>query len=608
MSLTPPPQENSTAIATVQGIRDLTHLHEAAIHRAKFARKQFGVILIVSNDARRLMGLRPLLWQAPRDGEPDRQLIPDSHAKELKIEIKRDWERVRRTWDRHDAIRNGIEPDTLSEYQKQDPQQVSEYTQQNQHLKVNWLHFERVQACRQVLVPTGAQLGNGTDLKTLRNRGLYLSVMRGIVFPTAEEAHIAFHAALMGSGWNPSTLIAGIDATLTNQVFQHPKDAKQSVLMIDSDQDDMKEVTMTGTKRRAGGRNQYCMGLQKNPDAPPNIVAAFLARTEVLRNQLKKDLKRASKDLEVLDENNAPLQAREKQFKLVQRLGQGIHNTWLYVDYNNNITWLDGATWKAFYSPDVLTGRRRKKTYIEVLTQRLNESRTRKGLDAIKVVSPSDFRDIYARWVHLVSGGNILAVMLALGHSRLNSTEKYQTNNIFNAEIDGSIRSFMTHLADQLEEGRIDLTILAHLMRGGTVTEEQEGRLNEYRSLMRSRVKTACTDIKNPPPEIDPGHTKGKWCGTHRCLMHCQHAKILPESLDGIAMRAEELLALSDHLPLDTWTHGNFDEELNSAEYLLTLFPAAYVEQARTQWRSKIRLGKWAIPGFGFVHDEELMG
>ena len=603
-NISPP---NGTAVATVQRVSDLTHLHEAAMHRAKFGRKQFGVILIASNDARRLMGLKPLLWQAPKDGEPNRQLIPDSHAKELKIGIKRDWERVRKNWERHDAIRNGIEPDTLSEYQKEDPQQVAEYTQKNQQLKANWLHFERAQACKQVLLPTGVQLGNGTDLKTLRDRGLYLSVMRSIVFPTAEEAHIAFHAALMGSGWNPTTLITGIDATLPNQIFQHPKDTKQSVLMIDNDQEDMKEVTMTGTKRRSGGNTQYCMGLQKNPDAPPNIVAAFLARTEVLRNQLKKDLKRASKDLEDLDANNAPLQARERQFKLIQRLGQGIRNTWLYVDYNNNITWLDGGVWKAFYSPDVRTAKKQK-SYIEMLTERLNESRARKGLDAIKVVTPSDFRDIYARWVNLVSGGNILAVMLALGHARLSSTEKYQTNNIFNAEVDETIRSFMTHLADQLRNGRIDLTILAHLVRGGTMNEEQEARLKEYRSLMRSRIKTACADIKNPPHEIDPGHTEGKWCGTHRCLMNCQNAKILPESFDGVAMRAEELLALSDHLPLDTWRDGNFHEELNSAEYLLTLFPFADVEQARSRWRSKIRSGKWVIPGFGFVHEEELIG
>lgn len=601
---------NGRSVDRLSSVRGLTHLHEAVMHRAKFHRSQNGRVRVILNDTRLLLRLPALLWTSPMRGEPNRQLIPDAHAKALKIGIKRDWEQVRRTWERHDAIRRGEEPDTLNEYEKQDPAIVQEYAELNAMLRKNWTYFERIQTATATLNPTSEELSDGKTTGFQNYRGLFLSQMRAIAFPTAEEAHIAFHAALMRSGWNPSTLITGIDANLTSSIFQHPKDTKQTVLSVEEKEgdepdtaEDLEELTMQGSKRRAGGRLQFCMGLKKDPDSPPNIVAAYLERTKELRALLHEDVKEAKVEYERLKAQDAPQEAIEGQFKRLQTLQQGTRNVWLYVDLKGSVNWLDGFTWKArrFASKQKKNG-----TYIERVTAQLNAKRKTHGEDPISVVTPSDFRDIYARWVYIQTGGNIIAVMIALGHASLKSTNNYTDNNIFSAENDEAVRKFMTHLFDELAVGRLDLTILAQLVRHGPMTGEMLARLTEYRSLTRSRVKVACADVRNPPINVDPDHVEGKRCGTHRCLKECQHARFLPESLDGIAMRVEELMVISDHISIDAWVKGGFDKELEAGEYLLAeLYAPEEVEKARTYWREKIFAGKHVVPGVGLIHRQE---
>jgi hypothetical protein len=599
-------------LGRLTSVLNLNHLHEAAMHLAQFDRIQFGTVLNLLNDTRRLMRLRPLLWATPKGGEPDRQLIPDSHAKALRIAIKRDWERIRKTWERNDAIRRGDEPNTLTEYEKQDSTVVQAYAEQNEILRQHWLYFKRIQESSVTHTPTGEELSDGKTKKFHQYRGLYWSTMRAIAFPTLEEANIAFHAALMRSGWNPSTLITGIDATLPNSIFLHPKDAKQSVLLIDAEEGsetkypgDLEEFNMHGSKRRAGGRLQFCMGLKKDPDSPPNIVSAYLERTKELRTQLHHDVEKAHAEYQRLQKQDSPTGYIALQFKRLQKLQQGTRNVWLYIDYKGRINWLDGLNWSAFYSSDTNTSWG-KVTYLKLVIKRLNVQREKRQEEPIALVTPSDFRDLYARWVYLQTGGNILSVMIALGHAKLKSTDGYLTNNIYGAENDEAVRSFMTHLLLQLSIGRLDLTILAQLVRHGPMNEEMHARLAEYRGLTRSRVNIACTDIKNPPPNIDPDHVPGKRCGTHRCLRDCPHARYLPESIDGISMRVEELLVISDNLPLDTWIKGGFEKELEAGEYLLTdLYAQDDVIKARTQWREKILSGMHLVPGIGFFRQQE---
>jgi hypothetical protein len=266
------------------------------------------------------------------------------------------------------------------------------------------------------------------------------------------------------------------------------------------------------------------------------------------------------------------------------------------------VNWIGTGEWRRYGKVD---GSIECESYLDRVRGRLNFRRAELDRPLIPSVTPSDFRDIYARWVFVASKGNILAVMLALGHRRIGSTAAYVENNIFTAENDDTILRWGTHLFNELAQGRIDLTILAQLVRHGPLTPEMEARLTEYRRLMRSRVGAGCTDPRRPPEDIAPGHVAGRLCGTHRCLKDCQNAKFLPESLEGIAMRVEELLAMMDHLPREAWLRGEFDEELASGEALLQeLFPRDAVADARESWLQRIADGEHLIPGLGRIRIE----
>jgi hypothetical protein len=346
------------------------------------------------------------------------------------------------------------------------------------------------------------------------------------------------------------------------------------------------------------------MGQKKDPASPPSIVLAWLERTAPLREQLKHDCAAANAELARLKAAGAALEIIERQFKAMQTLQQGLRNVWLYVNGAGKINWIDGKLWSRYKTPGA---ERKQRSYLDRVIERLNFERATRDEPVIGRVNPSDFRDIYARWVYIKTGGSIIAVMLALGHTSLRSTDSYVENNIFNAENDETIRRFLTHLFHELEQGRVDLTILAQLVRHGSLTPEMQTRLDEYRRLIRSRVKVGCADGKHPPAHIAPDHEEGKWCGTQRCLRDCHNARFLPESVDGIAMRVEELVVMSDCLPLETWMRGEFEKELETGEYLLAdLYPKDAVDKARGHWREQILAGKHVVPGVGLIGEQEV--
>ncbi|HEX6881130.1 MAG TPA: hypothetical protein VF135_12245, partial [Terriglobales bacterium] len=573
-------------IARVESVMDLNELHEAAAHKRGMAPQHFRRFLSLANDTRRLMRLPRLHWVAPKEGEPHRTLLPDDQVRELKTALKQSWERVRHTWARNDAIRAEAERRFAGEI-------PSDLDDEQELLLKNWQHFRRVQQETGSILPTGEQLlGEWKSRESFRDHGLKCGVMRAILYPTVEEAQIAFLLALMNSGWNPSTL-SGLDATSPFVLADHPKDDRQLVLSADEDE----EVTLQSGKPRARGKRQFCTGLKKHSSSPPVIVAAYLKRVESLREILVGDYQAASKDLARMQAAGEEHEIIERQHTRVQKIRQGCRSVWLYVDRANEINWLDGM----FPPRYVRKENSRAITYLTVLLDRVNAGRALAGKEPISPVSPSDFRDMYARHVYVQSRGNILAVMLALGHSSLRSTARYVENNIFAAETDEQIRRFVSHLFSELERGRIDLTILAQLVRDGPLTPEMEMRLTEYRKLMRSRVGAGCADPRHPPPDVAPGHVGGRLCGTHRCFK-CPNSRFLPESLDGIAMRAEELIAMSDHLPRETWLRSDFQDELDEWEdHLGALYPAQAVAETRDKWRMRIAIGKHLVPGLGSI-------
>lgn len=597
------PVENGKMLTRVETVADLHALHEAVAHQRNMHPNNFTQFLLLVNDARRLRKPRlpSLYWIAPKRGDSIRHLISEDQAKALKIFLKQDWEAVRRTWARNDLIRAEAQrratfanaPKGADEFVGPPPPPLSA---EDERLLKNLHHYQRIQQVTGLAMPSGEQLRQGKKGSALYDNGLEIKLMRAIIFPTVEEADIAYHLALMGSGWNPSTLIR-IDASKPSTIFDHPKNGAQSVLAAEEED----EVTMKSDKPRARGKTQYCTALKKNKSSPPAIVTAYMERSAPLREQLRRDCNAEKSELDRLLAGQADQAAIEYQFKKVQTLQEGCRSVWLYVDLTGKINWLDWKTWRRY-----TTKSGNKVSHLDLVLERLNKQREPRGEQQIGAVTLSDFRDIYARWVYIQSGGNILAVMLALGHSTTKSTGTYLDNNVFSEENDDHARRFMTALIGQLAMGRVDLTILSQLVRHGPLTLPMLARLEEYRRLMRSRVGAGCADPRHPPGYVAPDHQEGKLCGTQLCLRDCPHAKFLPESIDGIAMRVEELVVMSDHLPRETWLRGEFPGELEAGAYLLTkLYQPEIVAAAREKWRDKIARGEHLVPGMWPINEQE---
>lgn len=577
------------SIARVTSVADLHELHEAAANLYGISMGNFNFFRGIADAARKLQRLPALLWKAPKRAAPLRKLPPDDQVREIRTAIKQDWERVRHTWARNDDIRFEAARRAAGE----DPVDLDE---EDERLLRNWQHAHAIQLQTGLTLPSAEQLhGWWVSDRSLSIRGLEIGLMRSLQFPTAEEADIAFHLALMNSGWNPSTL-ANIDATAPFLIADHPKDGRQLVLKTDEGGED---VTMHAGKPRARGKTQFCTGKKSQPSSAPMVVGAYLSRVGPLREILQQEYQVANAELASMQAAGETQGAIARQVKRVQTLQAGCRSVWLFVNLGGRVRWVGSKTnWKKYRNPD-----NRLESYLDRVRHRLNARRAELGRPAIANITPSDFRDIFARWVYVASGGNILAVALALGHSSLSSTAKYLENNIFSAENDEHARCFMTHLFAELERGRVDLTILAQLVRHGPLTPEMEAKLLEYRQLMRSRIGVGCADPRHPPGHVAPGHVAGRLCGTHRCLKDCPHAKFLPDSLSGIAMRVEELQVMSDHLPRETWLRGEFQLELDEGEALLAdLYPPTAVTEARDNWRRRIVAGEHPIPGLGLMH------
>lgn len=579
----------------VSSVVQLSALHEAVAKQQNMRGQCFKDFLTIADDTRMLLRLPKLGWIPPETRTKENHLIPQHQARDLKTALKQDWERVLKIWARNDQV--------MTEADRRAAGEPAVDLGEDEGLLKNWQHFQVIQKNTGLTLPSGDQLlGEWETAASLSYHGLERRVMRAIAFPSAKEADVAFHLALMNSGWNPSTL-ANVDSENPFLVTDHPKDVGQLVLANDDEGQEDVEKTLHAHKERARGRVQFCIGKKSQPSSAPMVVAAYLKRVAKLREIINAESVAAQQELAYLQRIGATHEAIAVQLKRVQELKKGSRNVWLYVNTKGNIACLDVKQCKRYGRPE---GGKGHATYLDLVRYRLNAQRA--ADNQIPNVTPADFRDIYARWVYLQSNGNILAVMMALGHASIQSTQHYVRHKIYKVEQDDQIRRFMVHLFDGLGRGEIDLTKLAQLVRHGEITPEMEARLVEYRALMRSRIGVGCADPRHPPGDIAPGHVPGRLCGTQRCLKLCEHARFLPEALDGIAMRVEELMVMSDHLPRESWLKGAFQEEMETGEELLMcFFPSAAVEEARAAWSARILAGKHLIPGLGHVDLPEVV-
>lgn len=560
-------------VARVEDVRQLTRIHYSyavgrVSERQPLGRTDFGRLKLWANLTLKSINARQLHnWNTPKNAQTALRLPPEDQCTALRIALKQEWYAVLRRWGSVDKVMgNNFQPASNEEAD----------------LLRHWRYFQDAQRRTGNALPSSDDLRYGIGDKNFTEKTrLNLATMRTIAFPNRWDVDTAFHQCLVNTGWNPSTL--------------YDLDAATDFLK-DSEWDPARYL-LIGTKARAKGKEQVVEGLWKTKYGPGFIIKAHMGRTAQLRAQLHDKLVTERAVYEGMLQDGASADDLTRRIQTIQNLEAGCRSVWLYCDANGEINWLTGGS-PGYHADGQI------QSYLAVFLGRLNCIRKAHGEDGIPRVTQKDFRNMFALYVWRSTGGNILDVMAALNHAWLKTTDGYLNQHILNQERDATILKFLNLLFAQLGEGRLDLTILAHRLRYGAVTSEMELRLAEYRALLRPWPGIACKDPRHPPPEIHD-ISRLPVCSGERCLLCKANAVILPEALDFVARRVEELLEFRSSVPITAFG-GLFADELHNGLLVLKLFPPEEVEQARTRWEAAIASGEHRVPGLRLHAQKEV--
>lgn len=552
------PNISAEVVVRLDDVRDLTIIHYDHASRSGMNPDAFTWFLRIVNQTLEKLGSPKIYWESPEGKAVTRKIPSDKQISLIRHGLKQDWFSVAKRWGLMESVQSlNFDPKSDDEKRRVRELIVLRDAQQRSGLEV----------------PTTNDLINGYSREGFRYRtGVHFPRFWNDNFISRLDVYTAFHMCLATTGFNLSVLV-GLDATAPELwLYDHPSDVNRFVLI--------------GQKQRSGGKEVPIVGLWKTKFAAGHIIRVVLRKSEKMRSQL---LSRLSKERQKLTElvlsQNSDLGA---QYELVQNLEVGAKSVWLFLDKYGEIRWIKDYTF-------VIHSGSGYKSYMCLMIEKINNNLRLMGGESVPFVTASDFRDMFALYVWRQTGGNILQVMRVLAHSQVATTQKYLDNNVANFERDEEVRTFQEILISELRNGRLDLTIISHLNRYGSVTAEMQARLDKYRSLEFSRIGIACVD-----PESPPSHTqeKGKFkCSSQRCLICPENARILPESVDGIAMRAEELIQMKKVLPMEAWLVSDFELELLNAESALESFDAAKSAELRKKWKDLIEIGVHIVPG-----------
>ena len=545
-------------LVRVQSVAHITELHRQHAFDTNMDRNAFGTFLTLVNVVRRSQGLRRLLWEKPEARDPIRHLPPEWQIREVRLALKHGWFAALDRWDQADELIAGRAPTTEEE----------------SRLARNYGLFAQVVKRTGHPRPPGPVLWGDNSPQTFGNRGFSAPDMFRGRYPDAEDIRYAFHLCLAATGWNPSVLLT-LDASKPF-IEPHPKDASRYLLH--------------GYKARSK-TEQLSEGLYKSQGSPGVILQTLMRRTELLRTQLRKQLREQTVIYETLLLKRVPSSALDEHQKLLLKLRTGVSSLWLYVTPSiDEIVWLDpndASYSRGINQPD------RKSTFLDGVVNGLNAHRTADS--QLARLTAGDFRDALAAYAYRVSGGMILYVMKVLGHKNLSSTQKYLDNSLINDQSARLYQTFSNALWTEIKVfGRMDPTIIALCSRDGQAKPEQRARLVDYRNLKRSRIGVLCKNPTNPPRRIAPDfRANGKaMCHVQRCMLCLEHAVVFPDSLPGIAKRFAELEAIQREMSMTAFIESSFDEELVNTRIVLTGFNTAEVDLHVSDWSQRIRDGR----------------
>lgn len=575
----------------VEDVGLMTHMHSEFAHRRGMIRQRFGFLRALVDATRMALGLSRTYWESPEVPDLLKHIPPQEQRNAVRFAVRSTCRNVLLRWEQSDRL-------SQSETEPTDPQEAE--------LWRNVRYMGNIQEKTGKILPTPDDLFDDIQPWALNTKGTFRLSLRESVFPNHWDADAVWHQCLLNTGWNPSTL-TNLDVT-NNILVDHFKDNandphRRFVLSALA-------YELVGEKERSSGKEQFVTGQWKSLDGPGHLIKTYLHRVEPLRKILKEQLKQEKLKYEEME--NANYEARTTQFALIKNLEQGCRSVWLYVGWNGKVCWIHAHS----AGSGRVNGKRM--SFLDTVVHLLNAQRAAvnarllgNGKELVSPLAPvprvtaKEFRVWFANYVYRASHGNMLHVQRALNHSRLGTSVGYTDTNIGNKEASDDGRRFLNILVEELDTGRVDLTVLAHLYRYGSVTPEQEKLLAQARTLPKSRMMVACKDPAHPPVHLKS--TAGKDCDVQRCMLCLEHAVLLPESLDGIAMRAEELRALQGFLPIETWIEERYDIELKNNLMALRKFDLNQSLVARKKWAQAIAAGAHYVPGLPLDSSNELM-
>lgn len=548
-----------------QRVTDITHISE--IHRQSaiddnMPHSSFHPFVAVLELARKVKGHKALHWRAPRKKDPIRHLPPKWQIDQLRFALKHGWFDALHRWERADELIN----DAVA----RDGEEC--------RLKKNYKRFVEVAHATGRPRPAMEHLHGSDSPYFFLEAGYKITDMLRGIYPDGTDVKMAFNLCLANTGWNPSVLL-NLDVSGT-YIEPHPKDPARYI--------------MRAYKAR-GQSEQVTEGLYKSSGSAGMIIKKLVDRTAPLRAELRREMTELEQRLPELlrsPEGNSALINETKS--RIFFLRKGVLSPWIFVtSATTEIKWLHSANYNRSKRNGELS------SFIEDLTIGINK---RLPPDRqISTIKPSDFRDAFAAYAYQLSGGLIMYVMRALGHRSPTTTQAYLDNSLLNNESTRLYRMFSDSLWKEIETfGRVDPSIIAKWARDGTVSDSDRQRLQNYRSLRKSRLGIGCKDPHNPPIRIAPNFvSNGKaMCPVQRCTLCVEHAVIFPESIDGLCKRLAELLYIKSRMPVSAFVASNFGDEIRNTELALKHFDAADVDSRFKSWQKNISEGNHFVIEF----------
>ncbi|CAN7721257.1 hypothetical protein LJR009_002309 [Bosea sp. LjRoot9] len=372
-------------------------------------------------------------------------------------------------------------------------------------------------------------------------------------YPSAWEATCFLLLLLVLTGWNQDTALnLDLDGDWCRL---HPLNNDLAVIQA---------------KKGKTETIQTAICLRKPELYPERLLQALIARTEPLRQELRRQLAEVETQI---NEAAAPTAELQREF---DRLYIMIRSPWIYVNRSDfSVGCL--LPWQTFKYPGVV---------LRAIVAKYDIRGSKGGVVEIK---PGDFRDAWIGFSYVHSGYSWLIAKIAAGHRSMDALRNYFRQRRWRGYSEERVSALLSVIWTEIRGRRlIDGAVLRQMVERGEITDQERERLEQGRN--RTRMGMGCRDFNHPPPEIAPGHPSGVGCMVQRCVL-CRHALLFADSIEGLCRRKAELEHVCANLGMITWLESSFPDEEEVLDEALNLFDRALVEVRIEFWRSKIAAG-----------------